>query len=79
VQDIAPKIAEIMTWMPFIQPIVPIDVPIVCDGGIGLNWKQAKSKEPIMKVEHFGTIMEEKEIPWKKYSYLREDYDLAAA
>lgn len=53
-QDIGMRIAEMMTWCPYFEPITSIDVPIVVDGGVGENWSHAKSKEPLFKLEHFG-------------------------
>lgn len=53
-QEIGMRIAEMMTWCPFFEPITSMDVPIVVDGGVGENWAHAKGKEPIFKLEHFG-------------------------
>lgn len=56
-EDIGHMIAEVMTWMPYFEPITNIDIPLVVDGGVGCNWAHAKGKEPIVKLEHFGKVM----------------------
>jgi DNA polymerase-1 len=52
--DIGKRIAEMMTWCHYFEPITSIDVPVVVDGGVGENWSHAKGKEPLFKLEHFG-------------------------
>jgi DNA polymerase I-like protein with 3'-5' exonuclease and polymerase domains len=57
-EDIAPKVADIMTWVPYFEPITSISVPIMVDGGVGDSWKEAKGKTPRFKVEAAGHYWE---------------------
>jgi len=56
--DIGHKVADIMTWVPYFEPITSISVPVLVDGGIGESWKEAKSKTPQHKLEAAGTYWE---------------------
>ncbi len=40
-------LADLMTWRHFFPATVKYNVPLVTEGGVGENWKQAKSKTPI--------------------------------
>lgn len=53
-QEIGHQLAQIMTWVPYFEPITSISVPILVDGGVGQNWKEAKGKTPLFKIEAAG-------------------------
>lgn len=57
-QDVAAKIADIMTWIPYFEPITSISVPIRVEGGVGDNWKIAKGKTPEFSVSASGDFWE---------------------
>lgn len=56
--EIGHKVADIMTWIPYFEPITSISVPVLVDGGVGESWKEAKSKTPQHKLEASGIYWE---------------------
>lgn len=51
VEDIGPMLADLMCWNHYFPPVTSYSVPIVVEGGVGNNWKEAKSKTPLIKLE----------------------------
>ncbi len=51
--DLTQKLAELMTWRHYFQPIIEYTVPLVADGGCAETWKQAKAKDNPNRV-HVG-------------------------
>jgi DNA polymerase I-like protein with 3'-5' exonuclease and polymerase domains len=45
--EVAHKLAEVMTWKHFFPATTSYNIPLVAEGGIGLSWKHAKSKTPL--------------------------------